>query len=156
MTELNGSKNATSNHETIKYKRVYWVQSFIFFPSNFLKSSFNSFFLLSPMVILLWQKTILSRFKVFPFMASPDSWLTSLTFVSATSIPFYRNRILFSSSYTTSFFYLVNSSFTLASFICFSTFLCGSRNALYPSLAFHTISTSPGWLYFFQCLFFQW
>ena len=42
---------------------------FNFCSFNFLKSSFNSVFLLSAMVILLWHKTILSRFKVFPFMA---------------------------------------------------------------------------------------
>ena len=107
-----------------KYKRVYWVQSFI-----------DSVFLLSSMAIFLWHKTMLSRFEVFPFVASPDSWLPSSVLASATSIPFFRNRISFSSSYTTSFVCLANSSFTLASFICSSTFLCCSRNAPYLSLA---------------------
>ena len=107
-----------------KYKRVYWVQSFT-----------DSVFLLSSMAIFLWHKTMLSRFEVFPFVASPDSWLPSSVLASATSIPFFRNRISFSSSYTTSFVCLANSSFTLASFICSSTFLCCSRNAPYLSLA---------------------
>ena len=135
-------KKTTSNHET-KYKRIYWVQSCIFFSSNFLKSSFNLVFLLSPMVILLWHKTILSQFKVFSFMASPNSWLHSLTLVSATSIPFFRNRIWFSSSDTASFVCLANSSFTLASFICSSTFLCCSRNAPCLSLTLsHNLNSS--------------
>ena len=115
-----------------KYKRVYWVQSFI-----------DSVFLLSSMAIFLWHKTMLSRFEVFPFVASPDSWLPSSVLASATSIPFFRNRISFSSSYTTSFVCLANSSFTLASFICSSTFLCCSRNAPYLSLALsHNLNSS--------------
>ena len=85
------------------------------------------------MAILHWHKTILSRFKVFPFMASPNSWLPSSTLISATSIPFYRNCILFSTSNTVSFVCLPNFSLTLASFS--STFLCCSRNAPYLSLA---------------------
>ena len=116
-----------------------------FFSSNFLKYSFNSVFLLSHIVILLWHKTILSRFKVFPFMASRNSWLPSSTLVSATSIPFFRNRISFSSSDTAYFDCLANSSFTLASLICFSTFLYCSRNVPYLSLALsHDLSSS--WL----------
>ena len=143
MIEFNGSKNATSNHETIKYKRIYWVQSFVFFSSNFLKSLFNLIFLFSPMVILLRHTTILSWFKVFPFMASPKPWLPSLTLAYATSIPFFRNRISFSSSNVESFVCLANSSFTLASFICSSTFLCCSKNAPYLSLAFsHDLNSS--------------
>ena len=86
------------------------------------------------MVILLWHKTILSQFKVFPFMVSPNLWLPSLTLVSTISITFFRNRISFSSSDTTSFVCLANYSFTLASFICSSTFLCCSKNASYLSL----------------------
>ena len=82
------------------------------------------------MVILLWHKTILSQFKVFP-----DSWLSSSTLVSATSIPFFRNCISFSSSYKASLVCLVNFSFALATFICSSTFLCCSRNAPYLFLA---------------------
>ena len=106
-------------------------------------SLFNSVFLLSSMVILLWHKTILSWFKVFPFMASPNSWLPSSTLVSATSIPFFRNRISFSSSDAESFVSLANSSFTLTSFICSSTFLCYSRNAPYLFLAFsHDLNSS--------------
>ena len=98
-------------------------------------SLFNSVFLLSSMVILLWHKTILSQFKVFPFMACPNSWLPSSTLISTTSIPFFRNRISFSNSHAESFVSLVNSSFTLASFICSSTFLYCSRNAPYLFLA---------------------
>ena len=111
------------------------MQSFIFVSSNFLKFTFNSAFLLSPMVILLWQKTILSQFKVFPFMATPNSWLPSSTLVSATSIPYFRNRISFSNSDKASFVCLANSSIPLVSFICCSTFLCCSRNAPYLPLS---------------------
>ena len=142
MTEFNGSKNVTSNHETIKYKIIYWVQSFVFFSSNFVKFLFNSVFLLSPMVILLWHITILSRIKVFLFMASPNSWLPSSILVSATSIPFFSNRISLSSSDRASFVCLAKSSFTQASFICSSTFLCCSRNTLYLSLALSDQLTS--------------
>ena len=126
MIELNGSKNATKNHKTIKYKRIYWVHSFVLFSSNFPMSTFNSVFLLSTMVILLWHKTILSRFKVFPFMVYPNSWLPCSTLFSATSIPFFTNRISFQSAYWKSFVCLVNISFTLAKFICSSTFFCCS------------------------------
>ena len=63
-------------------------------------------------------------------MASPNSWLDSSTLVSATLIPFYRNRISFSTSDAASFVCLVNSSSTMTSFIFSSTFLCCSRNAL--------------------------
>ena len=143
MIELNGSKNATKNHETIKYKRIYWVHSFILFSSNFPMSTFNSVFLLSTMVILLWHKTILSRFKVFPFMVYPNSWLPCSTLFSATSIPFFTNRISFQSAYWESFVCLVNISFTLAKFICSFTFLCCSRNAPYLSVALlHGLNSS--------------
>ena len=64
-------------------------------------------------------------------MASPHSWLPSSTLISATLIPFFRNWISFSTSNTASFVCLANSSFTLASFLCSSTCLCCSRNALY-------------------------
>ena len=95
------------------------------------------------MVILLWHKTILSWFKIFPLMSSPNSWLPSLRFVSATSIPFFRNRISFSSSDTTSFVCLTYTSSTLASFICSSTFIWCSRNAPYLSLALsHDLNSS--------------
>ena len=97
-------------------------------------STFNSVFLLSTMVILLWHKTILSRFKVFPFMVYSNSWLPCSTLFSATSIPFFTNRISFQSANAESFVWLVNISFTLASFSCSSTFLCCSRNAPYLSL----------------------
>ena len=143
MIELNGSKNARKNHETIKYKRIYWVHSFIFFSSNFPMPTFNSIFLLSPMVILLWHKTILSRFKVFPFMVYPNSWLPCSTLFSPTSIPFFTNRISFQSADAESFVWLVNISFTLAKFICSSTFLCCSRNAPYLSVALsHGLNSS--------------
>ena len=128
---------------------------FFFFFLSFLKSLFNSVFLLSRMVILLWHETILSQFKVFPFMASPNLWLPSSTLVSATSKPFFRNRISFSSFGTASFVYLTNSSFSLSSFICFTTFLCCSRNASYLFFAFSHDLSSSSVILIFQCLLSQ-
>ena len=94
------------------------------------------------MVILLWHITILSRIKVFLFIASPNSWLPSSTLVSATSIPFFWKYISFSSSDRASFVCFANSSFTLASFICSSTFLYCSRNTPYLSLVLSDELTS--------------
>ena len=129
---------------------------FFFFFLSFLKSFFNSVFLLSRMVILLWHETILSQFKVFPFMASPNLWLPSSTLVSATSKPFFRNRISFSSFGTASFVYLTNSSFSLSSFICFTTFLLLFQKCfIYFFFAFSHDLSSSSVILIFQCLLSQ-
>ena len=131
------------------------VQSFIFFSSNFLNSSFNSVFLLSPKVILLWHKTILFQF-ILSFHRLSSLAITFFdTRLCKFLIPFFRNRILFSTSDTASFVCLANSSFTLASFICSSTFLCCSRFALYVFDALsHNLSSSSVTL-ILQCLLSQ-
>ena len=129
------------NHETIKYKSTGYKVSF-FFPSNFLKTCFNSVFLLSPIVILLWHKLFCLDSKSFL------SWLlvTRDYLLRHSSLqPQYPSLKPASrtSSDTASLDCLANSSFTLASFICFSTFLCCSRNVPYLSLALsHDLSSS--------------